>query len=163
MRNTTKLYIEKALVGAFVLMLFLNGMLFVRDFSLGYMLLFATGVLAGFALLEFDEWFLYQYYQEVGKPAQLMTRSAVFLLSLFPMSLFIMTSTGSFLGTGMLLGILSGLSVELLAVRSDKQLFESRFAQQIKRPFAANEQWWLCVGFCLLTLVIALLISFTNR
>lgn len=102
--------------------------------------LFAVGVLLGWGLLAADQFKLYEFYseeEELKKAEQdnrapyLITRSTLFLFSLIPLGLFVVTSTGSALGGGMIMGLLLGLVLELWEYRPLPKLFQQRFLSQV--------------------------------
>ena len=166
MNHTTRIILEKMLLVVLVALLFVNGVFFGRALDLGLMFLFIMGLTLGILLLELDELVFFRYYQEADsaeKQSQLMTRSLVFMLALAPLGLFLMTSTGSFLGVGLFLGIVSSLSVELIEYRTNHAAFKSRFMQQLQRELTVTEQQWFVIGFCCLGAIFALLIAFTSR
>lgn len=128
--------------------------------------LLLLGMYGGFGLLLADVEWLHQYYQqptEVNPEQELLspeyiTRSAVFILTLIPLTIFMLTSTGSSMGMGMLLGILIGLSLEMFALRADQLQFQARFLSQVKRPFTTDEIEKMIVSFCTFSAIVTLLV-----
>lgn len=121
---------------------------------------FGIGLLLGWLLLLLDEKKLHQYYQEptVAQP-QLITRSVLFLLGLVPMTLFVVFSTGSLVGAGMVLGINLLLVFELWQTRADGAQFHQRFGQQLGRQLELREIGalaTLAVGFFVVISLLAL-------
>lgn len=97
-------------------------------------LLFTIGGLLGVGLLFLDESFLAERYQEQGVDTNvLITRSVLFLLAVVPLSVYLVTSSGSSLGVGLLLGIVSGLFVEMLAYKNSVEGFNRRFLSQLRK------------------------------
>lgn len=122
---------------------------------------FAIGIFFGLALLDVDEFYLYKFY-EPDRP-RLATRSVLFLLSLFPLGLYILTSTGSPIGVGMLLGIVSGLSLEIFALRNNTKKFYDRFLYQLKRTISVNEHRLITIFFIAGTILYATMVIFFGR
>lgn len=118
-------------------------------------ILFVVGGLFGMGLLIADEFFFYQYYNELNnqemtnekkflmfqsnKDAFLATRSTLFLLVFVPLSFFVVTSTGSFLGIGLIMGLLLGLLVEMWQLRNQVELFNQRFWEQVKTDLSMGQ------------------------
>lgn len=88
---------------------------------------------------------------------QLITRSALFLVAYVALALYIITSTGSAIGIGMILGIGLHYCFDFLLYKRDLELLRSHFLWQLKREFAQQEVNALflviCVFFLLLTLL----------
>lgn len=155
--------------------LFHSGLFFLVNYfgsDLNYLdsLFFATGIFAGTVLMHLDEVFLFQYYLEPHdylKPGSekinLITRSLLFIFSLFPLGLFMITSTGSELGVGLFLGIITTLSLELIKYRKDEDYFHTRFLFQLKRKLSMKEINFFVASFSVLTLVFVLLTFFLGR
>jgi hypothetical protein len=122
---------------------------------------FAVGLILGMALLEIDELFLYKYYDPTEK--KLATRSLLFLISLFPLGLFLLTSTGSPTGVGMFLSIISVLSLDIFSYRKNLPAFHHRFLYQLKRKITDKEHKIFTVVFIALTFVYAFLVLFLGR
>jgi hypothetical protein len=111
-------------------------------------LLFILGGLLGIGLLVADELFLNHYYNEPvklgsknnknpstsqpNKAIFLATRSTLFLLTFVPLAFFVITSTGSLLGIGLVMGLLLGLLHEMWQRRNKPQHFNQRFWGQVK-------------------------------
>jgi hypothetical protein len=123
--------------------------------------LFSVGLVLGMALLEIDELFLYKYYDPTEK--KLATRSLLFLISLFPLGLFLLTSTGSPTGVGMFLSIISGLSLDIFTYRKDLLAFHHRFLYQLKRKITAKEHNIFTISFIAATFFYAFLVLFLGR
>jgi len=98
-------------------------------------ILFAMGVVLGFVFLLMDELFLYKYYFEKhtdDQVQQLITRSALFGVIMIPLALFVITSTGSRLGEGLIMGLILNLIIEMLEYRRPKVVFQQRFLADTK-------------------------------
>ncbi|MEA2056997.1 MAG: hypothetical protein U9O78_04840 [Patescibacteria group bacterium] len=103
--------------------------------STSMFILFALGVFFGLGLLEADQRYFYRYYSEKKESESetfLATRSFLFLLTLIPLSIFVITSTMSMLGIGMIMGILLNLLIEMTIYRAWPQAFKKRFLDELK-------------------------------
>lgn len=116
----------------------------------------AVGVGAGVLLLWLDERWLVRQYTEPNHPRQLVTRSLLFLAAFIPLSLFVLTSSGSALGMGIIVGIGGGLSSELIMRRNHPAELSQRFGLPQEKKWTELEQRWLWMGFSLYTLLISL-------
>lgn len=104
---------------------------------------YILGWFLGMLLLILDKNYLYKYYYEsIHRPedkfARLVTRSLLFILSYFALSLFLITSSGSSLGMGIILGIGLSLSYELWNSRTYVDFFNQYFIQS-KKVWKAKE------------------------
>ncbi len=129
-------------------------------------LLFVVGLLLGMGLLEADENFLFKYYIEGDSQIshkKLITRSLLFILLLMPLGLFLLTSTGSAIGVGMFLSIVSGLALEFFILRNDREAFQERFLHQLKREITVDEQKVFTTVFICITIFYALIVIFLGR
>lgn len=124
-------------------------------------LFFSIGLILGMGLLELDELFLYKYYDL--KEKQLVTRSLIFILSLFPLGIFLMTSTGSATGVGMFLGIISSLALDIFTYKKDLKNFQDRFFYQLKRKVTTTEHKIFTNLFIILTILYAFIVIFLGR
>lgn len=142
---------------------------------------FVLGLCVGMALLAFDEKVLHKYYSEQGELERdkiepqnnqvekqkevtpLVTRSLLFILLLFPLGLFLLTSTGSALGVGTFLGILLGLSLEIFALKNKHAEFKARFLYQLKRDITPEEQRVAVTFFIGATVLYAFFVIFLGR
>ncbi len=125
-------------------------------------LLFCLGVLLGIFLLIFDEESLFQFYQDdsqqpladlennrqegPSKAKFIVTRSTLFLLTLIPLSLFVVTSTGSAIGSGFTFGIMLGLLVEMWLLKNNAELFGRRYLNQLAVELSEKQINLLVVG-----------------
>ena len=129
-------------------------------------LLFVVGLLLGMGLLEADENFCFKYYVDPRASApekRLVTRSLLFILLLFPLGLFLLTSTGSAIGVGMFLSIISGLALEFFILRNNKKGFQERFLHQLQRDITADEQQIFTTLFISLTVLYGFFVIFLGR
>lgn len=123
-------------------------------------MLFAAGVILGMTTLLLDEqkFFLYYSGDSLDKSKDnekqiseetiqsshlsqnfLMTRSTLFLLLMVPLSLFVVSSTGSALGSGYVLGLMLGLIQEMWLFMADSKLFSKRFLSQLKKKMTEHQ------------------------
>jgi hypothetical protein len=89
--------------------------------------LLVAGVILGMIGLRVDSANAWKWYQ-----SQPMTRSIFFILSLFGLGVFVITSAGSSLGTGLVLGLWLGLLLEVQSLLRDEVAFAERFLHDIK-------------------------------
>lgn len=122
---------------------------------------FILGMLLGLALLDLDENYLYKHYSAESK--KLATRSLLFIISLIPLGLFLLTSTGSATGVGMFLGIISGLSLEFYRMKNDLVGFQTRFLYQLKREVTLEEHKIFTIVFISLSILYGFFIIFLGR
>lgn len=128
--------------------------------------LFTFGLLLGMGLLEIDETVLFKYYvdqESVDTKKRLVTRSLLFILLLFPLGLFLLTSTGSAIGVGMFLSILSGLSLEFFLLRKNRAGFQERFLHQLKREITDSEHQLFTTFFIGATILYGFFVIFLGR
>ncbi len=110
--------------------------------------LFTAGGLLGHLILHLDENVFAEKYQEQGiQKRVLITRSILFMLVLIPLSIYLLTSTGSKLGIGLLLGLVTGLLIEMVIIRNDIDAFQMRFLSQLKNTATAQQIGMLVKGF----------------
>lgn len=125
-------------------LVFAAAFLFLRvlpsDGSYFQVLWMVGGFYLGFALLWLDERFLYFKYNELQTlPKQLITRSVLFALVYLVLLVFVVTSSGSTIGVGMVLGIGTQLSIEHFLTRKDIEFFHKKFLFQLKRQMQSAE------------------------
>lgn len=129
-------------------------------------LFFLIGVGGGF-LLHLVDYFLFLYYGDPNLPVvnygqqlfknkkffqlvgyalsrrklmtSLLSRSLLFLGVLIPLSFFVITSTTSFFGKGLILGIMLHVVWDLVRTRTNLSQFHQSFLWQIKRQFTQQE------------------------
>lgn len=118
-----------------------TGLAFLRfqDFwSAGFI---GVGLLLGIGLLWLDEEIGYTWYTEPDQLANkhLITRSPLFWLAYVPLTVFVITSSGSLIGSGLVLGIGVVLAIEMLQTYRQPAAFEDRFLKQVSRPLTESE------------------------
>jgi hypothetical protein len=164
----------------------LYSLLFIGTFPLGWPYAqFAAGVFVGFAFFWLDRilhvFFVdpdHQFHQVVrqswreGKyfsavkliftqrdlQEKLITRSVLFFLTYLAVTLFVLTSTGSLFGIGLVLGI--GLHFGFDFIRYYRNLggFQRHFLWQVQRQWSAQEVRWLVGGFITFFGLISLIV-----
>lgn len=76
--------------------------------------------------------------REDSRP-ELITRSLLFLLTLVPLGIFLLTSTGSVLGIGVYLGIIITLCVEIMSLYGDIDTLSARYLYQLNRKLRVSD------------------------
>jgi hypothetical protein len=101
------------------------------------------GLAGGIALLKIDELWLHTIYdppgEKTGPALPLITRSALFVLAYIPMALFIVTSSGSWLGSGLVIGIGLVLLTELAILRQDEAAVRAHFLPHLRTPLSQRD------------------------
>lgn len=126
-----------------------------------FIIQFDLGLVIGVALMWLDEFWAYRWYQvepqngHQGK--QLVTRSVVMGLGYLVLAIWLLTSSGSLIGMGLITSILLVYSLELWQWQDRSTEFAERFLWQIHRRFSPAEEKWLCWFSSLLTLFLAIL------
>lgn len=128
-----------------------------HDGSYWQVLLLLGGFYVGNLLLWLDGKVLYGYYNELQTlPKQLISRSALFLLTYVALAIFMVTSSGTLLGVGIILGIGITIAVEMWKAKVDSELFHRTFLFQVKRQLSPLELQRVTWGFSAFVAVIAL-------
>lgn len=118
------------------------------------------GMVLGLSLCVIDEKYLYEFYSFSDEPKHqhdLVTRSLLFLLSYFPLSFFIISSSGSTLGSGIVLGMGVFLAKEIWMHRDNNDFIHQRYLYQLARKLSHTEVWWAVRGFISGVVVLLLL------
>lgn len=125
-------------------------------------IIFFVGLILGMFFLEADKrWFKKYYSTELNSygGVDLITRSLVFVLLLIPLSLFVVTSTGSEIGSGLVLGIWIFLLAEMYRAKQDIDLFHMIFLSQLKKRLNKKDVDYLLMsvfGFILLLVFLTI-------
>lgn len=100
----------------------------------GQFILFVLGLIIGALLLIVDEKVIMKYYSNLDddKPDFPISRSVVFLLTYFVMSIYLAKSSSTRVGHGVMMGIGLSLLQEMWFYKRRPQLFMQRFLGQIK-------------------------------
>ena len=96
------------------------------------------GLLVGLLLIQIDRMYLHHLYRSTESEG-LVTQSLLFLGLFLPLSFFIITSTGSILGGGIIVGFLANTLASLFALSTNKNLLEKTYFYQLKRPLTQME------------------------
>jgi len=111
------------------------------------LLAFVIGLYVGLVIMLADEKWLYKYYvNDNSRQIKLITRSVVFLLTLIPLSLFVVTSTNGVLGWGVILGIWMTILVEMWSLRNSQKQFHKWFLFDLKKKLSADEINYIVLG-----------------
>jgi hypothetical protein len=88
---------------------------------------------------------------------ELITRSIFFLIVYVGLALYVMTSTGSVLGMGMILGIGLHFCLDFWSYRQNHEKFNHHFFWQMKRKLEEKEITYLVIIFSLFFLLLSML------
>ncbi len=119
---------------------------------------FLLGAYLGNIVLIVDSVWLYPKYNELRTvPQKLISRSLIFLIAYIITALFVVTTSASSLGIGLVLGIGFSLWGEMLAyLLTQPQFFAQRYFFQLKRTASLAEQHGFVIGFGLMMLGLAI-------
>lgn len=92
----------------------------------------------------------------------LITRSILFLTAYAGTALFVITSTGSTIGTGIVLGIGLHYCFDFFRYAQNSNLLHTHFLWQVKKSFQQQEVWALCGAVCIFFLLLTVL-AFAGR
>ncbi len=91
-------------------------------------------------------------------PTKPVTSSLLFYLSLIPVSLFVITSSGSALGAGLILGLWVAILSDLVTA-PDSDFIRQNYLYQLKQPLSDLQTTWLIrggFGWLLLLTILAM-------
>ena len=91
---------------------------------------------------------------------QLMTRSVLFLAIYWLLALFVLTSTGSVLGIGIILGMGLRYTLDFWSVKNQPELFVHQFLWQVRHQFTKQHVERIIVGWTIAFTVLSLLVVF---
>ncbi len=96
----------------------------------------------------------------IGRNLQerLITRSVFFLIAYVATAIFILTSTGSVLGMGVVLGIGLHYCFDLIRYSRNAELFRKHFFWQLKKGLADREILAVVTAFCIFFIILSLLV-----
>ena len=147
--------------------------------------LFVIGIFAGFGFLQIDRvihaffidpehefsvalqqawrerrpvFFIKLLLQAQTMQQRLMTRSVLFMLTYIALTLYVLTSTGSALGAGFMLGLGLHYCLDLWLYQRDVTLFHEHFLWQLKRQLAVQEVRSLLAAFTVFFIMMSLLV-----
>jgi hypothetical protein len=121
------------------------GIHFLRFQELNAIIWLAVGYVIGIGMMEFDELAAFRWYNESTEKF-LITRSPIFLLSYLPLAIFGLTSSGSILGSGLLLGIGVTIWIEMLEMVKKPAEFKQRFLSQVAVPVSPAVHQRIVIG-----------------
>lgn len=118
--------------------------------------LFFGGIVLGLLGLYFDEKLFFKYYNSSTDShlPTLLSRSLLFIAILVPLSIFVVSSTGSPIGQGFVVSMIAAIWFEMLKQRKNTTQFNDRFAQQAKVPLTAIEIEWMFRGMTALLILL---------
>jgi hypothetical protein len=111
-------------------------------------------------LFWFDQTVGYKYYVEPGKRVQLITRSPIFIAVSLPVTLFVVTSSGSTLGMGLVLALGMMLCGELWWWRKDLTVLNGRFYVETDKELTMREFTLITRFLTVFFLTMAVLVFF---
>lgn len=108
-----------------------------------YLVWFGLGLMIGAIVRTLDHLLLTRWYQDKSTPdTKLITESTLFILCLIPVSLFVVTSSGSALGAGLILGLWISVLADFMAAPSH-DVVQMRYLYQLKQTLTRTQIAWL--------------------
>lgn len=145
-----KLLVTAAYIGFLFLIYF-----FTTDIiAIPEIILFAIGSCIAIFLLIGDKYLFSTYYNEEQTSSYVITRSTIFILLYIPLSLFVITSSGSEIGLGIILTIGTNLLLEMVELRNNPPLFQQTFLSQLKKTYTAQDITKIVIGAALFLIFI---------
>lgn len=124
-----------------------------------HVLWFTVGVISGVGFLLADERVFCHWYREQATDQFLVSRSPLFLFSLIPLTIFVMTSSGSFWASGMIGSMMLYLLLEMTELHREPGAFDQRFLQGIEGQVSGQiVQIILAIGWLFFVLANLLMI-----
>ena len=115
------------------------------------------GLVIGWLTLFFDTTLFYKYYlephQQKISPKPLISRSIIFLVVFVPLSLFVVSSSGSLLGIGVVVAMVVVYLSEIISLKNDQSKFAQNFLWQTKAVFSQSDRN-LMTGVFLVLLIL---------
>lgn len=75
---------------------------------------------------------LFHFFQQINNQVQLTSESTLFLLIYIPLAIFVLTSTGSVLGVGIILGMGFHYATDIFQLRLRPELLRQTYLRQLK-------------------------------
>lgn len=125
------------------------------------LLLLAIGFGGGVLLMMGDAVFLskqYSQYLDTTTESKPLTRSLLFLLTYWPLTLFVLTSSSLFWGHGLVLGIGAVLGWEMLQHHHNLELFKTHFQIPTASRLTSSEIRYLAYAWVALLGVTTVLV-----
>ena len=109
--------------------LFYSLMIFFFTSAISEFVLFLIGAFMGVGYAIIDEEYLYTLYQDDENKDKkfFVSQSSLYMLSLIPTSIFVFTSSGSFMAMGLMGGLILFFLVEMAKQMKTPELFFSKF------------------------------------
>ncbi len=159
--TTHKLWIFQYLMPVFFSGIYYVARIMPNDQSYWQVVLFVIGSYLGNLILWLDGAFLYARYNELQTlPQKLITRSILFVAAFTGAALFILTSSGSSLGAGLVIGLGISLVGEMIVYLRQPQLFQQRFLFQLKRQPSLSELRAYVIVFSVVLVALSSLFLF---
>lgn len=156
-----KLWIFQYLMPVLFSILYYVAYVMPNDQSYWLVVLFVIGAYIGNVILWVDGAFLYARYNELQTfPQKLITRSLLFVAAFTAAALFILTSSGSSLGAGIVIGLGISLLGEMIAYLRNPPQFQQRFLYQLKRQPTVAEMRGYVLAFAVVLLGLSGLFLF---
>lgn len=96
---------------------------------------------------------------QVAKPQKLITRSTLFLLAMVPLTVFVLTSSGSLLGSGLVIGILLGVVEEMWRFWAMGSIFQTRFMHDLKTELSQKDIRYIVMGVTGFLVIMIILVG----
>jgi hypothetical protein len=153
----------------------INFGLFVIGVLIGFQILFADRIVHAFYLYPETEFntlvrelwkrgdvkgMLKALAQAETLQEKLLTRSALFLIVYIFMTIFVLTSTGSVVGFGIMLGMGLHYTVDFWRYSKDPKKFAKQYLWQVKRVLSPQEIRAFVLGWTALFILLSLVIIF---
>ncbi len=114
------------------------------------LLLLLLGLSLGIGLVWLDEYWLVNLYSEADSQAHPLSQSLVVLLSLFPIGVFVVTSTASVLSMGFFLGLAASIVTKMVSLYQQPDVLRQQFFWQLKTPLGDSQVQWVVNGAVIL-------------
>lgn len=122
------------------------------------LLFLSAGLALGLSLNVIDEKVLRAYY-DAERQEGLITRSILFVAACIPLSILMITSSASYMGGGLVVGIALSTLMGMSHLVQESEQFDAQYMSQLKRPLLAWERQVLvgCIALWNVLLWIAML------
>lgn len=147
---------NEAMVVVLILAIIYVGSFFLRFGDVSQTAWLGAGVAIGILGYYLDSIWFVKWYAEPGQVSHPVTRSLWLLLVYWPLAIFMVTSTGSLLGMGLILGLGGGLTWDILTQLRTEEMFKTFFSipqrSQLNHQEILLASWVWIVGFLILVL-----------
>lgn len=127
-------------------------------FVINQIVFFMIGSVLATVLLVGDQLIFSKYYNENKNDPYLVTRSTLFLLAFIPLSFFVVTSSGSIIGLGLILTLATSLLVEMWTFRHATQTFQELYLSQLSKQYTQRDIDFIVIFAGLFVLVLHLFV-----